>query len=174
MKQLFINIQRKGDIVDLLIFVNLVSASVHLVASESLNESMVLFISFGYVGVKEELITPVGSVAFVSVSTSGMVSAIFPYVGKVCIEIFRNSSRISYHVTCFGVELVNVNLFKGFKFTNSLTIFHVLPLSLLFSIINSLLYILRLVSIEQRKLEDNQGLVHGSLTWAISPTEGQF
>ena len=78
LKQSFINLQRKGDITDLLIFINLVLASVYLVAFESLNESIILFISFGYVGVKKkELIAPVGAVAFVSVPTLGIVSAIF-------------------------------------------------------------------------------------------------
>ena len=87
----------------------------YLAAFESLNESMILLILFGYLEVKKkELITPVGAIVFTSfVSTLGMVSAIFfRYVGKVCIEIFRNSSRITYHVTCFSVELVYVNLFR--------------------------------------------------------------
>ena len=104
------NLQKKGDIIDLLIFINLVLASVSLVAFESSNESIILLISFGYIGVeKKELITPVGAVAFISLaSTSGMFSAIFSLLGKICIEIFRHSSRITYHVTRFSIELWNL------------------------------------------------------------------
>ena len=141
LKQLFINLQRNGDIIDLVIFINLVSASVYLTAFESLNESIMLLISQGYFGVtKKELITPVGAVAFISsASTWGKGSRLFfPYVGKVCIEIFRNSSRISQHVTCLVLSWFMSICLEGFKFTSSFTIFHILPLLLLLSIINAL------------------------------------
>ena len=89
LKQSFINLQRKDDIIDLLIFINLVSASVYLVAFNFLNELIILFISFEYVGVKKkELITPAGAVAFISfVPTSGMVLAIFfPVLAKYALR----------------------------------------------------------------------------------------
>ena len=113
---------------------------------------------------------------------------------------WRNSIRISYHVICFSVELVYVNCFEGFKFNNLSTIFHILPLSLLFPIINcsifvSLfqsfdlkqydtfhsfcilflhmflqidLYILCLVLIEQRRHEDDHGLVFSFLSLVVA------
>ena len=86
-------------------------------ALQFLNELIILLISFGCFEVKKkELITLVGAVVFISlVSTGRMVSVFFSYVGKECIEIFKNRSyRISYQVTYFGVKLVYVNLFRRF------------------------------------------------------------
>ena len=140
LKQSFINLQRKGDITDLLIFINLVSASVYLVAFESLNKSIILFILFGYVGVKKkESITPVDAVVFVSVSTSGMVSAIFfSMLAKYALRFSEIAAGLVITSPVLVLSWLMSTCCEGFKFTNSFTIFQILPLLLLFSIINSL------------------------------------
>ena len=119
---------------------NLVSASVYLIAFESLNESIILFISFGYVGVKKkELITPVGAVAFVSVSTLGMISAIFfTMLANYALRFSEIAANLVITSPVLVLSWLMSTCCEGFKFTNSFTIFQILPLLLLFSIINSL------------------------------------
>ena len=58
------------------------------------------------------MITPVGAVAFIIfVSTSEMVSDIFiPMLAKYALRFSEIAAGLVYHVTCFSVELVNVNL----------------------------------------------------------------
>ena len=74
------NLQRKGDTVDLLMLINLILPFIYLGAFESLNESItILLISFRYVGVKKKaLITPAGAVVLISfVSTLESIFAFF-------------------------------------------------------------------------------------------------
>ena len=106
---------------------NLVLVSVHLVAFGSLNESIILFISFGYVGVKKkELIMPVSAVAFVSMSTLGMVSAIFfPMLAKYALRFSEIAAGLIttspvlvlswlMSICCEGLSLLIHSLFSRF------------------------------------------------------------
>ena len=111
-----------------------------IAGAKELNESIILFISFGYVGVKKkELIMPVGAVAFVSMSTSGMVSAIFfPMLAKYALRFSEIVAGLVITSPVFVLSWLMSTCCQGFKFTNSFTIFQIFPLLLLFSIINSL------------------------------------
>ena len=105
-------------------------------AFQSLNKSMILLILVGYVRVKKKKL--LCCVHIIRVNFGNGLGHFFAVLAKYALRFSEIAAGLVITSSVLVLSWFMSICLKGFRFTSSFTIFYILPLSLLSSIINSL------------------------------------